>query len=172
MTDSLNLFIVNADFSKSPDFLADWDNFSSFCLEKSTLAENFTPPIHLEHYINGKNLACPMPLLKLKMALKNTQLGNVVYLTATDPNSTHDIGAFCRHLGYPFTSLATGDNEKIFHILVQKSGWIFIFLYRLYFNFRTYAFLSFRSLWACRRVRKRYGSTGSPRTFLYFLRKS
>lgn len=48
-----------------------------------------------------------MPLLKLKMALRSLNIGDCVYLTATDPNSEHDIGAFCRHTGHSLVNIAT-----------------------------------------------------------------
>lgn len=109
-----NHITLNPTFSTNPDFLGDWENFSQ-------LNENLPTPMHIEQYVNGKQLACPMPLLKLKMALKNTQVGNSVYVTATDPNSTHDIGAFCRHLGYAFSAFMLVNGENVFHILVQKT---------------------------------------------------
>lgn len=109
-----NHITLNPTFSTNPDFLGDWENFSQ-------LDENLPTPMHIEQYVNGKQFACPMPLLKLKMALKNTQIGNSVYVTATDPNSTHDIGAFCRHLGYAFSAFTLVNGENVFHILVQKT---------------------------------------------------
>lgn len=97
--------------SDNQDFLDDWQVFLANSNED---LQN----IIVQHYVNGKNLACPMPLLKLKMALKTTDIGNWVYLTATDPNSQTDIGAFCRHQNYDYyvTQLDT-----IFHLLVTKN---------------------------------------------------
>lgn len=107
------------------DFYQDW-----------SLAQFITLPNtgEVEQYVNGKNLACPMPLLKLKMALKTTAIGNHVYVTATDPNSQHDIGAFCQHAGHTLVSSITdsrcsdttnnSDNsvDTIFHLLITKNS--------------------------------------------------
>lgn len=81
------------------------------------------PSILPSHYVNAKNLACPMPLLKLKMALKTTAIGDSVYVTATDPNSQQDIGAFCQHLDYPlWTTTTDSDSATIFHLLITKNS--------------------------------------------------
>lgn len=93
------------------DFQQDWQQLSN--------NHDFLQHAHtIVQYVNGKQLACPMPLLKLKMALKNCQIGEQVYITATDPNSQTDIGAFCRHQNYDYyvTQLDT-----IFHLLVTKN---------------------------------------------------
>lgn len=72
----------------------------------------------ISHYVNGKGLACPLPLLKLKMALRTTDIGNHVYVTATDPNSQRDIGAFCQHAGH---TLLTATHDTIIHLLITKN---------------------------------------------------
>ncbi|ELA08598.1 SirA family protein [Moraxella macacae 0408225] len=121
------------------DFQHDWQMFAINLpnLGMDHLPTNLLPtnPLHIEQYVNGKNLTCPMPLLKLKMALKISTIGNAVYLTATDPNSTHDILAFCRHAGHMCYSTSVIDgktcvidgkvgNDKceIFNFLIVKNS--------------------------------------------------
>ena len=53
-------------------------------------------PFVISHIVDGRGLACPMPLLKLKVALRSVADGESVYVLATDPNSKTDIDAFCR----------------------------------------------------------------------------
>lgn len=53
--------------------------------------------IHIKGIVDGRGLACPMPLLKTKVALRNVAIGDSLYVVATDPNSQADITAFCRH---------------------------------------------------------------------------
>lgn len=101
--------------SDDKDFLADWQIFLANVHQD---LQN----ISVQHYINAKNLACPMPLLKLKMALKQTDIGNWVYLTAADPNSQNDIGAFCYHANLSLIALRTEQNGEIFHLLVEKKA--------------------------------------------------
>ena len=49
--------------------------------------------------VDGRGLACPLPLLKTKVALRSVDVGQALYVVATDPNSTADIAAFCRQSG-------------------------------------------------------------------------
>ena len=123
MTHKSGNFTFSPCVSNNLEFSHAWENFV-----QSSLAISWSKPVTIAQYVNGKSLACPMPLLKLKMALKNTAIGDSVYLTATDANSCHDIGAFCRHLGYDFSSIAVENamlepTATVFHILVQKSLW-------------------------------------------------
>ena len=46
--------------------------------------------------VDGRGLACPMPLLKTKVALRSIVSGESLYVVATDPNSQADIMAFCQ----------------------------------------------------------------------------
>ncbi len=50
----------------------------------------------IKGFVDGRGLACPMPLLKTKVALRNVAAGESLYVVATDPNSQADITAFCR----------------------------------------------------------------------------
>lgn len=106
--------IKNQQILTNDDFQQDWQQI----LANSVDSDVFYHANAIADYVNGKSLACPMPLLKLKMALKNVQIGEQVYITATDPNSQQDIGAFCRHQGYDYfvTPLDT-----IFHLLITKN---------------------------------------------------
>ncbi|MDO5651926.1 MAG: sulfurtransferase TusA family protein [Moraxella sp.] len=79
----------------------------------------------LSAFIDGRGLHCPMPLLKLKIALRN--LGNLdtamIYLVATDKNSATDISTFCQknHLSLD-TWQSSGDNlDTIFHFIITKN---------------------------------------------------
>ncbi len=52
--------------------------------------------INIKDIVDGRNLACPMPLLKTKVALRRVANGESLYVVATDPNSQADIAAFCQ----------------------------------------------------------------------------
>ena len=119
MTDSSQI-TLNPALLSDDAFCQDWGLFRSG--EHNTLNIN----AQIDHYVDGKGLACPMPLLKLKMALKNTALGHAVYVTATDPNSKRDIAAFCQHAGYTLvqqTSITPSENttDTIFHSIITKN---------------------------------------------------
>lgn len=63
------------------------------CIE-SNLSGN--PIIIIKGMVDGRGLACPMPLLKTKVALRNMDNGDSIYVIATDPNSQADLIAFCQ----------------------------------------------------------------------------
>ncbi|MBH0005258.1 sulfurtransferase TusA family protein [Psychrobacter sp. SWN149] len=52
--------------------------------------------LDIKGFVDGCGLACPMPLLKTKVALRGVSVGESLYVVATDPNSRADITAFCR----------------------------------------------------------------------------
>ncbi|MGP9556321.1 sulfurtransferase TusA family protein [Psychrobacter sp. AOP7-A1-24] len=52
--------------------------------------------LNIKNFVDGRGLACPMPLLKTKVALRDVIAGESLYVVATDPNSQADIAAFCR----------------------------------------------------------------------------
>src|SRR5699024_5152628 len=72
------------------------DAFSSSDLE--TL-EEAAPQLTLSALVDGRGMACPMPLLKTKVALRSVQPSESVYILATDPNSQTDLAAFCQQAG-------------------------------------------------------------------------
>lgn len=53
-------------------------------------------PLDIKRFVDGRGLACPMPLLKTKVALRDVAIGESLYVVATDANSQADITAFCR----------------------------------------------------------------------------
>ena len=52
--------------------------------------------LNIKSWVDGRGLACPMPLLKTKVALRDVAAGESLYVVATDPNSKADITAFCQ----------------------------------------------------------------------------
>lgn len=112
----VNIF---SNLSANIDFNQDWQQLKQ-------ISPVFDNEIALQQYINAKNLACPMPLLKLKVALKKMQINHSIYITTTDPNSQHDIGAFCQYMGYDLLIFVDSNNinnsDTIFHLLVTKNS--------------------------------------------------
>lgn len=62
----------------------------------STDSAEQSQPIIIKNMVDGRGLACPMPLLKTKVALREVAVGESLYVVATDPNSQADISAFCQ----------------------------------------------------------------------------
>lgn len=83
----------------------------------ATLAMRELP--NIDAFVDGRGLACPMPLLKLKLALRRAD--NAVYLVATDPNAKDDITAFCQKNGLELKLWHTQNPDTYTHFLVTKS---------------------------------------------------
>jgi len=94
---------------------------------------NIDEPLNIAAFVDGRALACPMPLLKTKVALRPLQTGDSVYVLATDPNSCADIAAFCAqslsldlNVSTRTNTAATGsnttpDSDTIFHFIITKT---------------------------------------------------
>ena len=64
--------------------------------DTETKIDKKQPLLNIKRFVDGRGLACPMPLLKTKVALRDVAAGDSLYVVATDPNSQADITAFCR----------------------------------------------------------------------------
>lgn len=62
--------------------------------------------------IDTSGLHCPMPLLKLKMALRNHTEGTPIRLISTDPMSQQDIKRYCEIAGLSCVQQPSSNNEK------------------------------------------------------------
>lgn len=65
------------------------------CLS-SLSADALPSALSIAAVVDGRGLACPLPLLKTKVALRGINDGQSLYVIATDPNSRADIAAFCQ----------------------------------------------------------------------------
>lgn len=69
--------------------------------------------------VDASGLTCPLPLLRLKVALRELAAGDTVQLITTDPNSGRDIARFCevgRHQLQQTTLAGTS------HFLITKAA--------------------------------------------------
>ena len=90
-----------------------------------------TPELNITALVDGRGLACPMPLLKTKVALRTMKPSESVYILATDPNSQTDLDAFCQQAGLQLV-LSTLSNKSldhslekldtIFHLIITKTN--------------------------------------------------
>ena len=65
-----------------------------------------------------KGLLCPMPVVKLAMAIKGIAVGDIIEAYATDPGVMADIPAWCRTTGNELVTLEK--LEKQFHFVVRR----------------------------------------------------
>ena len=67
--------------------------------------------------IDARKMICPMPLLKLKQALNQIEVGGRVHLTATDSTSLRDIKTYIDMTSHQM-NVKQNDNE--IHFCVVK----------------------------------------------------
>jgi len=88
--------------------------------------------INITRFVDGRGLACPMPLLKTKVALRDVANGDSLYVVATDANSQADITAFCRQTQLLLiinsvthqqttNSISSQRFDTIYHFIITKT---------------------------------------------------
>jgi TusA-related sulfurtransferase len=68
--------------------------------------------------LDVKGLACPMPLLKAKLALKSMENGQVLLVQSTDSGSWRDIPAFLNLASHEL--IAAEQQKNVFVFLIKK----------------------------------------------------
>ncbi len=74
-------------------------------------------PDHIVLDVTG--VLCPMPLLKLKLALRDLAVGDCIELRASDSTSLQDIPAYCQLSGQ--TLLSSSEDNNVYTFRVQKA---------------------------------------------------
>ena len=69
-----------------------------------------------DQLLDASGLACPMPLLKTKLALKNLQAGEVLKVIASDAGSWRDIPKFVALASHELIASAEVDSQYLFWI--------------------------------------------------------
>ena len=73
----------------------------------------------IDRVLDTKGLNCPLPVLKLKKAMKEVPSGAILQVLTTDPGSVADFEAFCRQTGKELVDAKTeGD---VFVFLIRNS---------------------------------------------------
>ena len=98
LTNTLSAIEVSADLSDAEQQTIDTllTLLRANDLDSSNDVDLNQPAINIKRFVDGRGLACPMPLLKTKVALRDVASGESLYIVATDANSQADIAAFCR----------------------------------------------------------------------------
>lgn len=74
--------------------------------------------LQVDQQVDARGLACPLPLLRAKVALNGMLAGEVLYLIATDAGSQRDISRFAELAGHAL--LQTHEQEGEFHYWLRK----------------------------------------------------
>ncbi len=69
--------------------------------------------------IDATDLACPLPLLRTKLALAALDSGERLRVVATDPGSFRDIPGFCKVSGHKVLSAEQRDGR--YYYLIEKA---------------------------------------------------
>lgn len=72
--------------------------------------------IKTDQFLDAKELACPMPIVKTKKAMKDLKAGEVLEVQATDPGSKADIQAWARSAGHHYLGIKE-ENGLLRHFL-------------------------------------------------------
>ncbi len=71
-----------------------------------------------QQHLDASGLACPMPLLKTKLALRDLAAGEVLRVTATDSGSWRDIRKYVAMSGHEL--LAATEVNGQYQFLIRK----------------------------------------------------
>jgi tRNA 2-thiouridine synthesizing protein A len=70
--------------------------------------------------IDTKGLNCPLPILKLRRAIRDIPAGEVLRLLATDPGAVGDVQSFCKMSGNQL--LEWKEDAGVLSFDIRKSG--------------------------------------------------
>ena len=70
--------------------------------------------------VDTKGLNCPLPILRLKKAIKGVAAGDMLRVLATDPGAVGDIQTFCQVTGNQLVDWQEDGGVLTFNI--RKSG--------------------------------------------------
>ncbi|HWJ17694.1 MAG TPA: sulfurtransferase TusA family protein [Geobacterales bacterium] len=69
--------------------------------------------------IDTRGLSCPLPVLKVRKAMRSIENGTEVWVLATDPLADQDLRAYCEASGCAFLSVDKLDGD-VLCIVIQK----------------------------------------------------
>lgn len=70
--------------------------------------------MNFDREVDASGLNCPLPILRTKKALAEMQSGEVLKVTATDPNSVPDFAMFAKQTGNQLLEQTEQDASFIF----------------------------------------------------------
>ncbi|TSI03185.1 sulfurtransferase TusA family protein [Lysinibacillus sp. BW-2-10] len=68
--------------------------------------------------LDAKGLACPMPIVKTKKAMKDVAEGQVLEIQATDKGSVADLAAWSKTVGHQY--IGTNEENGVFYHYIRK----------------------------------------------------
>ena len=80
------------------------------------MSEGYT----VKETLDCKGLYCPLPIVKMKKAIKGMAEGEVLKVLATDPGSKRDFESWCNKTGNRL--LEATEEDGVFTYVVEKAG--------------------------------------------------
>lgn len=78
------------------------------------------PESGAEEILDARGLLCPMPVVKVKLAMEDLAPGQTLKVLATDPAAPRDLEVWCRETGNRLLDSSREDSTYTF--LIQKAG--------------------------------------------------
>ncbi|MBN8210084.1 sulfurtransferase TusA family protein [Bacillus sp. NTK071] len=69
--------------------------------------------------LDAKGLACPMPIVKTKKAMKDLESGQVLEIQATDKGAQSDLTAWAKSGGHELMN--TEETDGVFYFWIKKA---------------------------------------------------
>jgi tRNA 2-thiouridine synthesizing protein A len=73
-----------------------------------------------DQVLDVKGLNCPLPILRVKKAIKDVAVGDTLQVLATDPGAAKDFETFCRSSGNELVE-QTSDG-KVFSFVIRRKA--------------------------------------------------
>lgn len=80
------------------------------------MKEVFAVSIKVDHVVDAKGLACPMPVVKTKKMMDQIEAGQVLLVEATDRGSLADMKGWAKNTGNQYLG-SKEDGDVLFHYL-------------------------------------------------------
>ena len=74
------------------------------------------------HYLDARNLLCPMPVIRTQNQVADLLLGDELEVLCTDPGALTDIPAWCRIEGHVVVQSGERDGEFFVRLRVAQSS--------------------------------------------------
>ena len=70
--------------------------------------------------LDARGILCPMPVVKVKLAIEEIAPGQKLQVLATDPASPKDFVVWCKETGNKLVE--SSEENGVFTFLIQKAG--------------------------------------------------
>jgi tRNA 2-thiouridine synthesizing protein A len=74
----------------------------------------------MSRVLDAKGLACPLPVLRARKAMKEVPAGEILEVLATDPGAVADFASFCEVTGHAL--VASDEADGVFSFKIRKRG--------------------------------------------------